>query len=410
MIRYAKMPSLQQWKKKDSNIKDFRVVRSRDKALLGIDAIVTAIGQTKESGKRDYLIIELYFATNYWLRNFKNKRTSMHAGREDAVRALCRYTIEQMAKGFKCGIQAVPTKLERFYGRKMTVHGHKQDTDNPGHYISRANVEQYKLIFDGGLAYTFDWENKRIGDQFVLAIADTQHIYNQDKDQGTLKEEFSRFAMSMSRDIYLAPHSSYDMVPKLKKHGIIAPAVHSSYLSGEAVLCSGSICITQGVVTDIRSDSGHYQPQYQHLMNVIRHMAVVGQNLDKIEILDYLGWPLGTATEFIDNNEHWRKRIDNVGIKYRLTKDVDALVSDRVAKLKDSWYFERLGMSKPSEDKVWRIAYRSVCEDLAVALNDPSWSKHAEKDVVIPRRKAPQPPKRKPPRPSTPHPGKFARV
>jgi hypothetical protein len=409
MIRYSKMPRLHQWKKKDSYVRDFRVFRRHDKNLCGIDAIVDAIGKSNKNGMRNYLMIELYFATNYWLRNFKAKRTSMHPAREDAVRSLCRYSIEQMAKGFNCGVQAVPNKLERYYGRTMGAHGQKMDNENPGHYMRRAEVEQYKLIFDRGLAYCFDWQNKRHGQDFVLTLANTQYIHERDTDQKSLKPDFARFAMSMSRDIYLAPHVSYGAAAGARKQGIAAPAVHSSYLAGMTVLCAGSMCITNGVVTDIRSDSGHYKPTYSQLMNVVQHLCVMGVNTTEVIISDFLSWPLGTASEFLANNEHWRKRIDQTGAKYRQTKNVEQLVEDRVAELKKSVFFSRVAKA-PSDKAIWQVAYKSVCEDLAIALNDPSWRTLAEKDYAMPRRKAPEPPRRKPPRPTTPHPTRFSRV
>jgi hypothetical protein len=425
MIKYLSMPSLFQWKMKDSYIRDIRVTRRSDKILCGIDSIVEAIGKSNKNGMRNYLMVELYFATNYWLRNFQLVRTNqpvrtdpkldriqflragMHPGREDAIRALCRYSIEQMAKGFGCGVQAVPTQLERYYGRTMGSLGHQKDTENPGHYMKRAEVEQYKLFFDGGKAYCFDWQNRRFGQDFVLELADTQYIWNRDSEQKTMGGHFSRFAMSMSRDIYLAPHVSYDAAVNYRKAGFLAPAVHSSYLGGLPVLCAGSLCInSKGEVTDVKSDSGHYQPVFHQLMNLIQHLAVVGVNLANVTVVDFTGWPLGTGKQFLANEQHWRKRVDHVGEVYRQSKNVEQLVEERISDLKKTVYFSKLKNAVKEED-IRKAAFKSICEDLAIALNDPSWREFAEKRRVMPERQAPQPPRRPPPRPTTPHPGKF---
>ena len=144
-------------------------------------------------------------------------------------------------------------------------------------------------------------------------------------------------------------------------------------------------------------------------MNVIRHLGIVGVNLGKVEILDYFGVPLGTANEFLASNTNWRKRIDETGNRYRQSKDVEQLVEDRIAHLKS--ILQNSGARKVYKDEeLWSNAYRSVCVDLAIAHNDPSWRTHAEKNKAMPRRKAPEPPRRKPPRPTTPHPSRFARV
>jgi len=401
--KYMRLPDLQQWKN-DSHIPDILVRRANDKPLCAIDAIVTAIQNSKSNGKRNYLMVELYFATNYWLRNFKSQRSgNMHPGRENAIRSLCHYAVEKMALGFQCGVQAVPTKLERYYGRTMGTHGKTIDATEANHYMKRADVEQYKLFFDAGKAYCFDWKNNRFGQDFVMALAQSKTIWERDQDQKSLQIEWARFAMSMSRDIYMAPHVNFATAERYN-----APAVHSSYLGGMPVLCAGSLEIENGVVSGVKSDSGHYQPTYQQLMNVIQHLSVVGVNLETVSVCDFIGWPLGNGKEFMANNQHWRKRIDQTGQEFKKTNNLHDLVKKRVDDLKKIVYFSLLKKAK-DDGVIWKAAYRSVCEDLSVALNDPVWRNRAEDDKAIPRRKAPAPPVRKTPpvRPSTPHPSRL---
>lgn len=403
---YTRIPKFGQWKS-HSKVPSIRVWRKHDPTLLGIDAIMKALERTKENGTRNYLIVELYFTTNYWLRNFKtHPRGSMHPDRGNAIRSLLRYSVKQMAKGFGCGIQAVPTKLEQFYGRTMGTHGVTTDATEPYHYLKRADIEQYKLFFDKGKVYCFDWENKRHGQEFVLELANTEHIYYRDTDMKSLQLGWARFAMSMSRDIYLAPHIPFKAAQRFREDGAPAPVCHSSYLAGKPVLCAGSMEINQGIITGLKSDSGHYRPTYQQLMNVIQHLAVVGVDISKVSVCDFLGWPLGTGREFLRNNEQWRKRLDETGQEFRRTNNLHDLVAKRVALHENIIFFSDL-KEMPDNNKKWEIAYKSVCEDLATALNDPNWRKYAEEKHTIPRRKAPAPPqggRKPPPRPTTPHP------
>lgn len=405
---YTTMPIWEQWKS-HSKVPSIKVWRKHDPVLTAIDGLVKAINRTKDSGTRSYLLVELYFTSNYWLRNFKTHRSGrMHPDRENAIRSLCRFSIKQMAKGFNCGIQAVPTKLEQFYGRTMGTHGITTDETEPYHYLKRADMEQYRLLFDKGLAYSFDWKNQRHGQDFVLELVHTEHIYERDTDQKSLQADWGRFAMSMSRDIYMAPHIPFKAAKLCREQNVPAPVCHSSYLAGMPVLCAGSLEIKQGVIVGIKSDSGHYRPTYQQLMNIVRHLSSVGVNIAKISVCDFLGWPLGTGKEFLRNNNQWRKRLDETGQEFRSTNNLHDLVAKRVVSNESLIYFSKLE-KMPDDNKKWEMAYKSVCEDLAVALNDPKWRKYAEENNTIPRRQAPVAPQSRrrppaPPRPRVPHP------
>lgn len=409
---YTQLPTFGQWKS-HSKVPSIRVWRKHDIILKSIDSVVVALNKTRDNGMRNYLMVELYFITNYWLRNFRTQRSgNMHPDRENAIRSLCRYTIKKMAAGFGCGIQAVPTMLERFYGRTMGTHGRTTDASEPYHYIKRADIEQYRLFFDKGKAYCFDWENKRFGEDFVLKLANTEHIYFRDTDMKSLQLGWARFAMSMSRDIYLAPHIPFGAAKRYREMGAPAPVCHSSYLAGKPVLCAGSLEIKDGRIIGVKSDSGHYQPTYQQLMSLIQHFATVGVDVAKVDVCDFLGWPLGTGQDFLRNNEQWRKRIDETTREFQRTNNLHDLVEKRVAFNEALIYFSEL-KKMPDDKKKWEMAYKSVCEDLAVGLNDPSWRKRAEADRTIPQRKAPPPPPpssfRKPPpppRPRVPHPAR----
>src|SRR5205823_5961883 len=82
---------------------------------------------------------------------------------------------------------------------------------------------------------------------------------------------YAGFALSMERQLYMAHHRG-----SFNKDNFF----HSSYLSGDAVLCTGTINIVNGVVKGLCNDSGHYQPTLEHLVNVVRTLQMHGANIN----------------------------------------------------------------------------------------------------------------------------------
>ena len=61
---------------------------------------------------------------------------------------------------------------------------------------------------------------------------------------------------------------------------------HSSYLSGEDVLCAGTLGIKQGRVFFIDNRSGHYKPADETLVAALETLRMNGVDLSKIDV-DY---------------------------------------------------------------------------------------------------------------------------
>jgi hypothetical protein len=134
-------------------------------------------------------------------------------------------------------------------------------------YLSRAELENYRLRFDNGLA---SMRSRTDPGKWVLANSDGIGWSCGDKTLPAMMDKgYAGFALSMGRELFMAHHrGSFD------KDNFF----HSSYLSGESVLCTGTIKIVNGRVKAIRNDSGHYQPTVDHLVNVVQTLAMHGVN------------------------------------------------------------------------------------------------------------------------------------
>jgi hypothetical protein len=84
---------------------------------------------------------------------------------------------------------------------------------------------------------------------------------------------YAGFALSMGRELFMAHHRG-----GFHKDNFF----HSSYLSGDTVLCTGTILIKHGSVQGLINDSGHYQPTIEHLVNVLQTFRMQGVDVSKI--------------------------------------------------------------------------------------------------------------------------------
>ncbi len=324
MLQYKEIPTKHNWKR-DSSVSSIRVTRRSDPVLLRIDGLLGALEKTKDAGERMYLLFEVFFATNYWLKNLKlsSKLGKMHPSREEAIRALFRCVAHDFSKRLGCGVQALPNELEIYFGKSLSDHGIEMDAGKQDDiYLKRAALEKFKLRFKDGKAYMIPWRESLRDPNVKPEPADSRIINKQmsashvAKGNGGLMWGWGCFVMSMSRDLYMAPHVDSTL-------GGVTPVYHSSYLAGLPCLCGGSIMIDKGKITGIRNDSGHYQPTEEHILSVVEYLKMVGVNLKKITIYNYEGKDLGDAKDFL------KKRGNIKNIEKRMKENKGKLDYDK---------------------------------------------------------------------------------
>jgi hypothetical protein len=319
MPTYSQLPSPSQWQKDSTVSLAFRKDdRKNDPILIRIDTIVEALNGTKSGGESLYLYAELYFATNYWLKTLTLRHDpKMQKGRETAIRDLCRFAITKLAAACQVSIQALPNELEKLYGKGLSEHGKHQDSAQAlgvSHYMERAETNRYRVHFIGGKAYQEEWRVPNPKLKLVDSIFWHESTANRNEvallpgPDGNLRQVqvleylWAYFVMSMSRDIYMGPHMSISKGSDSEgKVGV----VHSSWLAGTAVQCSGSMLIEKGVVKGIRNNSGHYQPSDNHMVNVLELLRTVGVPLKDVEVVDYMNDRQLSGDEFLAERGNW---------------------------------------------------------------------------------------------------------
>jgi hypothetical protein len=295
---YDDIPTLKRWQK-DSSVTF--AIRQKDVLLRGIDTVVQAHERAKnDTLKQNYILCELFFRIDYWLRQLDAGNPVLKKGREPAVHALYTCVAEKLCTIFNVTVNVLPRELEQHFGRGLSAHGARLDHDlGCAAYLSRAEAKKYRLYWSQGKAYQFPWWNPPKGKRpslGSLVLAESHHA--QDSNIFGL-DEWGGFAMSMGRDIYMAKHHC------TKGHLRFGNFYHSSYLGGEAVLCAGTMLIRRGIVHGICTDSGHYRPTDRHMLNVLHTLTMVGAPLNKVKVYRHDGSLIATARQFKAADGNW---------------------------------------------------------------------------------------------------------
>lgn len=287
----------------------------RDSILQRIDECLRVYPGPIDGWDRLALLGELYFATDFFLKRAPRVGTPQFVNRVPTVEQLFLTVVDMLCQAFNCSVNYLPQKLEECWGRVLTHHGWKVDTQfgEPEYkvgapspvatYLTRAQVEKYRLRFYGGSVQMHDPKSmtKWIpADSRGIGWQDARLVHPQMMLPG-----YAGFAMSVGREVYMARHKGC-----FHKDNFF----HSSYLSGDTVLCTGTMLIENGMVKGVKNDSGHYQPSIEHLVNVAEMFRMHGLNLAAIKF---------TAVKY-----SWRDSNGKVG-NYEVTTTGDKLLTLR---------------------------------------------------------------------------------
>lgn len=316
-LTYTGTPSVAQWQK-DSSVALAR--RSDDNVLVRIDELLKEYETCGHEYARLQLKSDLFFTLDYWLKVFKQK-SGMSKGREPAVFALYKFTAFSLAQMLSCTINTLPEYLERHFGRKLTYHGEHLDVvGSLATYLTRAEVDKYRIVFRDKKAYMWNWPGK--GTELTLLDKRKRALASGEKRQPKSMKlvlansesasnprvfglaKWGGFAMSMSRDLYMARHHCGEGQANVGNGGNF---YHSSYLAGDPVLCAGTILIENGMIRAICNDSGHYQPDEANFISFLQAMMMHGIDVQTVMIYDYSRKHRVTGADFIQNRGNWAK-------------------------------------------------------------------------------------------------------
>jgi len=107
----------------------------------------------------------------------------------------------------------------------------------------------------------------------------------------------------MDRQIYMTKHD-FNATRTTNNY------FHSSYNGGQRVAMAGSMNVCNGLITGVRTDSGHYQPGLHNLNAFLWALKMYHVDLRKISLLDEKAdWVGGTvmysAEDFVNSGKSW---------------------------------------------------------------------------------------------------------
>lgn len=199
---------------------------------------------------------------------------------------------------------------------------------------------------------------------------DTSYTQNDFPDDflDMAKGKFRAHAYVWSRDgfIFAGPHIGR------KFH-------HSSFVSGKKVRCAGMIRVTNGKVTRVDNDSGHYKPGARHLRNFVQFLST--QNvLTRDAIVEDVSVKPNiqvSAASFLAGDLKVKAERDLQRLNRGLTTLLK-LVEERFQEMKAE-------IGPAPEHLLWTRAYKAVCLDLGEF--DAKWKTRANAPP-IPRTRA----------------------
>jgi hypothetical protein len=80
---------------------------------------------------------------------------------------------------------------------------------------------------------------------------------------------------------------------------------HSSFLGGADALAAGRMKVVQGVVTLLQNDSGHYSPNYKHMVNVLQRLRLYGSTLTNTNVKRHSDKHVFTAQAMLARPSSW---------------------------------------------------------------------------------------------------------
>ncbi len=305
---YQTLPTLDQWKR-DSSVA--LAIRNNEPGLKRIDELVMRIGQgTNHVETYGPLLIDLFLSINYWFAERKDRPGRVHEGRLPAMRALFAFVVDQLKPLMATSSDSNPTAMSigktiaEMTAVSMDSHGYVADSDFNMRAFSKEQLRQYRLEFNGGLAYQIEWWRPR--PLRWSAPADSARFAPNGPrlaNAGRPTPNAAPFIMDLKRRIYMTHHD--------RDAGIF----HSSYNNGSPVVMAGTIVIVKGKITTVRLDSGHYAPGVDNLPAFLMALRMYGVNLRDIRLLDYKGVKVGgidvSAERVLEQGTSWKMFVAN---------------------------------------------------------------------------------------------------
>jgi len=172
----------------------------------------------------------------------------------------------------------------------MGEHGARVDTNVSGRllYLSDEQAVHYRATIRSGNIFV---ESAGVGlelldtTQMLKSTGNTAHLgsehnnYNEGTGRFGPSVGVAGFAMTLNRDLFI--HGGHSI---RSRDNAAFSFYHSSYVSGEDVLCTGCMTTVNGKLVYINNWSGHYRPPPAQLQIVIESLQVRGVDISDVVV------------------------------------------------------------------------------------------------------------------------------
>lgn len=223
-------------------------------------SLLDKISNENNKEKKSYLFLRLYLMVVYIQNNF-------HVGNDkdnEFLDKLFLDSVNHLTQYFNCNPVTLPSRILSTLGREVIPFFNSidkiQSKDNLM-YLTRKEANYFKTIIDeGNIRY------KNVKQNF--------------------QQNEREFVFSLSGDIYV-----FDIeIQNILSGGDINKRMkHSSFLSGDELLCAGMVKIVDNKIVEISNESGHYRPSHKDIAIFVNHLDSLGVDLSQIKLK--LLWP-----------------------------------------------------------------------------------------------------------------------
>lgn len=208
---------------------------------------------------------------------------------DELVTKIKRYSDEierTLGQDLKVDAPGISVRLGEVFGTEMAEHGRETDATGNPVYLSTIERAKYLVRFRGGRAYCL---KRRLGLTAHETVLDTPYFDDMPNKAKGVKGRAHRkgawgFVLSLDRQFYVAPHGYLHLTGAGFGYGDRPLFFHSSYLSGERVLCAGDCIVENGQFISITNASGHYQPPPETLAYVIESLRQYGVDVSGLRV------------------------------------------------------------------------------------------------------------------------------
>ncbi|KTD35828.1 hypothetical protein Lnau_0812 [Legionella nautarum] len=225
-----------------------------NKLMQNVTSLAKKINNEKNPDRKAYLLLKMYLLLSSIQSTYLINKSD-NAYFDDLFKSC----VNLLTRYFKCNPMTLPSHILSTVGREVIPFFNAIDRN-----------EAQRLLY-----FTREEANN-----FKVAIHEGKVFYQNPENEFEQNDEEREFVFSFSGDIYVKDGRIADQFIEHDNQFM----KHSSFLSGDEVLCAGMIKIVDNKITEVSNSSGHYRPSHKDIAIFLNHLQLLGVDLSTVQL------------------------------------------------------------------------------------------------------------------------------